>query len=663
MCGIAGIIHRDQQAVVNRDAVLTMTEALSHRGPDGEGFYFDGPVGLGHRRLAIIDLEGGRQPMTNEDESLWIVFNGEIYNYVELRRDLARHHTFRTHSDTEVILHLYEELGERCLEQLNGMFSFALWDARQQRLFAARDRLGIKPFYWHLTGEHFSFASEPKALIAAGLVEPEPDKQGLEEYLTLQFCLGERTLFKNIWRLEPGHYLSFRPFRDSEPSVVRYWDFNYNLDTHHTEEYYVDELLFLLQDAVRLQLRSDVPVGAHLSGGIDSSTVVSLSAPMYGGRFHTFTGAFREGPQYDETSYARIVAEHVNSIHHETWPTAEDFSDVMPGLIYMMDEPAAGPGVFPQYFVSKLARANVKVVLGGQGGDEIFGGYARYLVAYLEQCLKGAIYGTQEDGKYVVTWESIIPNLGLLQQYGPMLQSFWREGLFEAMDRRYFRLISRLEDAENLITADLWNAESRTRTFAAFQQVFNNPATKSYFNKMTNFDLKTLLPALLQVEDRTSMSVSLESRVPLLDHRIADLVTRMPPTIRFKGGDTKRVFREAVQNLLPEAVFNRRDKMGFPVPLADWFRGPLRDFLGDILLSTRARQRGLYRVSSVEGLLLKEQKFGRQLWGLLSLELWFRAFMDAEQRPRPVAADALGAAVNRSERAELTSPLFYTKGP
>lgn len=661
MCGIAGIIQRNGGGLVDRNAVLAMTASLYHRGPDGEGFYFNGPVGLGHRRLAIIDLEGGQQPMTNEDESLWIVFNGEIYNYLELRRDLARHHTFRTHSDTEVILHLYEEVGERCLEQLNGMFSFAIWDTRQQRLFAARDRLGIKPFYWHLDAEHFSFASEPKALIAAGLVEPQPDPQGMEEYLAFQFCLGERTLFKNIWRLEPGHYLTFRPFRDSEPSVVRYWDFNYNLDTHHTEEYYVDELLSLLQDAVRLQLRSDVPVGAHLSGGIDSSTVVCLAAPMYGSRFHTFTGAFHEGPQYDETSYASAVARHVNSIHNETWPTAADFSDVMPRLIYMMDEPAAGPGVFPQYFVSKLARANVKVVLGGQGGDEIFGGYARYLVAYLEQCLKGAIYGTQEEDKYVVTWDSIMPNLPLLQQYGPMLQSFWREGLFDEMDRRYFRLVSRLEDAENLITPDLWNAESRSRTFAAFQQVFNNPAAKSYFNKMTNFDLKTLLPALLQVEDRTSMSVSLESRVPLLDHRIADLVTRMPPTIRFKGGDTKRVFREAVRNLLPKVVFDRRDKMGFPVPVADWFRGPLRDFLGDILLSPRARQRGLYRVDNVEGLLLKEQKFGRQLWGLLSLELWFRAFMDAEQRPQPVATDALASSVSQGGRTERTSPFVYTR--
>jgi asparagine synthase (glutamine-hydrolysing) len=433
--------------------------------------------------------------------------------------------------------------------------------------------------------------------------------------------------------------------------VVRYWDLNGGIDTHHTEEYYTEQLLLLLQDAVRLQLRSDVPVGAHLSGGMDSSTVVCLAAPAYGGPFHTFTGGFREGPEYDETRYARAVSEHVRSIHHEIWPSAQEFAEKLPWLIYMMDEPAAGPGLFPQYFVSKLAHENVKVVLGGQGGDEVFGGYARYLVAYLEQCLKGAIYGTQEQGKYVVTWESIMPNLSLLKQYQPLLQSFWRDGLFEEMDRRYFRMVSRTENLNELFTGDAWSAASRDRIFGAFQQVFNNPAMKSYFDRMTHFDLKTLLPALLHVEDRTSMSVSLESRVPLLDHRIVELVGHMPPTIRFKGGDTKRVFREAVRHLVPDVIFNRRDKMGFPVPLAEWFRGPLREFVCDILLSTRARQRGFYRMDGVQRLLEKEQKFGRELWGLLSLELWFRAFVDGERLPKrsPRAAIEVPAAPRSGE--------------
>ncbi len=642
MCGIAGVIHRDRSHTVDQSIVRAMMASLSHRGPDGEGLWGEGPVALGHKRLSIIDLEAGHQPMANEDESIWIVFNGEIYNYLELRRELMRNHTFRTHSDTEVILHLYEELGERCLERLNGMFAFAIWDRRQQRLFAARDRMGIKPFYWMCDGKRFAFASEPKALIGAGLAAPDPDPQGLEEYLTFQLCLGARTLFRHIRKLEPAHYLTFRPFRDQEPSLVRYWDFNYEIDSHHTEDYYTEQLLLVLQDSVRLQLRSDVPVGAHCSGGIDSSTVVCLAAPVYGGQFHTFTGAFKDGPQYDETAYARSVAEHVNSRHHEVWPNWQDFAEVMPRLMYMMDEPAAGPGLFPQYCVSKLAREHVKVVLGGQGGDEIFGGYARYLIAYLEQCLKGVIFGTQDEGRYVVTWESIMPNLSLLRQYKPMLQHLWKDGLFDDMDQRYFRLVSRLDDANTLISRDVWNGQSQARMVASFQEVFNNPSTKSYFNKMTNFDLKTLLPALLQVEDRTSMSVSLESRVPLLDHRIADLVTRMPPTARFKGGDTKRVFRDAVRVLLPETVFNRKDKMGFPVPLNEWSRGPLREFLSDILLGPRARQRGIYQVKEVERLLLHERSFGRQVWGLLCLELWFRAFVDGEQLPGAHPASAVG---------------------
>jgi asparagine synthase (glutamine-hydrolysing) len=644
MCGIAGIVARERGRAPDAQRLRVMMDTLAHRGPDGEGEWCDGPVALGHKRLAIIDLDTGRQPMSNEDGSIWIIFNGEIYNYVELRRELVRHHQFRTQSDTEVILHLYEELGERCLERLNGMFAFVIWDARQQKLFAARDRIGIKPFYYTIDADHLAFASEPKALLAGGFASAEPDRQGLEEYITFQFCLGDRTLFRDVRKLEPGHYMTFRPARDHSPAVVCYWNYRYELDFHHTDEYFREQLVWLLNDSIRMQLRSDVPVGAHCSGGLDSSTVVTLAAKQFPHRFQTFTGAFREGPQYDETRYARAVADGVNAIYHDVWPSAQEFVDVMPHLIYMMDEPAAGPGMFPQYCVSKLARDHVKVVLGGQGGDELFGGYARYLVAYLEQALQGAIYGTGDDSRHVVTWDSIAPSLAMLRQYKPLLQSFFRDGLFDAMDRRYFRLVSRVEDADSLFTRDVWSSESRERMFSAFAQIFNDTATKSYFNKMTNFDLKTLLPALLQVEDRTSMSVSLESRVPLLDHRIAELVTTMPAGVRFQGGDSKRVFRDAVAPFLPNVVSTRRDKMGFPVPLAEWMRGPVRDFVNDTLLSSQARQRGIYQPAAVERLIQHEGTFGRGLWGLLSLELWYQAFADAKRpparrsTPRPTAA-------------------------
>ena len=629
MCGIAGIIERDQAGEVEVRRLAAMMKAIEHRGPDDSGTFVDGPIGLGHQRLSIIDLANGQQPMCNEDGSVWIVFNGEIYNHIELRAALEREHTFKTRSDTEVILHLYEDLAERCLDRLNGMFSFVIWDSRRKRLFAARDRVGIKPFYWTMLPDRFLFASEPKALFASGLLKPEADPIGLQHYLTFQFCLEDRTLFKNVRRLEPGHYLMYRPHEDAHPTIARYWEVSYEIDTHHTEAYFVDQLQALLRDSIRLRLRSDVPVGAHLSGGIDSSTIVSLAASQYSGQFHTFTGGFREGPQYDETRFASAVADFAGTEHHEVWPTWRDFADWMPHLIYMMDEPAAGPGLFPQYAVAKLAREHVKVVLGGQGGDEIFGGYARYLIAYLEQCLKGAIYGTQEEGQHVVTWDNIAPNLPLLQQYQPLMQKFWGQGLFDDMDVRYFRLISRLDASDEVIADGVYD-DCPNSMFEQFQRVFNDPGTKSYFNKMTNFDTKTLLPALLQVEDRTSMSVSLESRVPLLDHRIIELVTRMAPAVRFKGGDTKRVFRDAVKPLLPDVVYKRQDKMGFPVPIDEWFRGPLRDFIGDILLSDRARQRGLYRMDGVERLILKEQRFGRQIWGLLCLELWHRAFIDGD---------------------------------
>jgi asparagine synthase (glutamine-hydrolysing) len=630
MCGICGIVHHQIDYLVDQQSLLAMMYTLQHRGPDGEGTYLDGAVGLGHRRLAIIDLETGQQPMSNEDQSLWITYNGEIYNYRELRTELERRHVFATNSDTEVILHLYEEQGTACLERLNGMFAFAIWDRRERRLFAARDRLGIKPFYWHYDDENFIFASEIKALFAAGLHQPELDLGGLQENIIFQFCLGERTMFRDVFRLEPGCFLVLNAHRGEKPQIHRYWELQYQIDTARPEAEFIERLRYLLTDSVRLQLRADVPVGAHLSGGIDSSAVVCLASELTGNGFHSFTGAFDAGPEYDETSFARQVSEFARTIHHEIRPTAQDFIEVMPHLIYMMDEPAAGPGLFPQYFVSKLAQEHVKVVLGGQGGDELFGGYARYLVAYLEQVLKGVIYGTQEQGNFVVTWENIASNLDMLRSYQPLLQSFWKEGLFGAKDERYFRLVTRVESPTSLYTEEIWKPDDRDVMFRNFQEIFDHPSARSYFDQMTHFDIKTLLPALLQVEDRSSMSVSLESRVPLLDHRIVELLATMPPSIRFQGGDSKRIFREAVGSKLPGSIRNRHDKMGFPVPLNQWARGPLKSFLHDILLGSRARQRGFYQTDALEKLINSEIGFGRELWGLLCLELWLRAYMDGD---------------------------------
>jgi asparagine synthase (glutamine-hydrolysing) len=629
MCGICGIYHLEQDHRVDEAVLKRMARTMRHRGPDDEGFHIDGSIGLGHQRLSIIDLSPlGRQPMASEDERFWIVYNGETYNYLELRQQLVgRGHHFRSHSDTEVVLHLYEEEGPACVHRLNGMFAFVIWDRRERTLFAARDRFGIKPLYYVLLGKTFIFASEIKALFQSKILRPEMNPDGLMDYLTFQFCLGAKTLFRSAHKLLPGHSLILRA--DGTLEVQQYWDLDFTVDTDHTEEYFEHRLLRLLEDAVRLRLRADVPVGAHLSGGLDSSTVTCLASSLLGSPIHTFSGGFQEGPEYDETSYARTVAQQIEADHYEVFPTADDFVEAMPQLVYHMDEPAAGPGLFPQFFVSELASHNVKVVLGGQGGDEIFGGYTRYLIAYLEECIRGGIEGTQDDEKYVVTFESILPNLTQLQGYQPLLQYFWRKGLFDSPDQRYFRLIDRSNGIRGLVSPDVFAGQGGYSSHAAYQDLFNGGKCHSFINKMTSFDLKTLLPALLHVEDRTSMAVSLESRVPLLDHRIAELVASMPPMIKYKGGRSKHIFRQVAQHIVPNEVYQRKDKMGFPVPLSMWYRqGPVRDFVREILLGTRARDRGILQTSRIEPLLDSERAYGRGIWGLLSLELWMQTFLD-----------------------------------
>lgn len=646
MCGICGIYHLDPEQAVQKETLHRMARSMQHRGPDDEGFYCDGNLGLGHQRLSIIDLStSANQPMTNEDGDLWIVFNGEIYNYLELRQWLiAKGHRFRSHSDVEVILHLFEDEGPECLNRLNGMFAFAIWDARGRTLFAARDRFGIKPFYFTLNQNGLLFASEIKALLHAGLVRPRLNRIALLEYLTFQFCLEEKTLFEDIDKLLPGHYLLLKP--DGNLRIEKYWDLDFSIDFDHAESFFEHQLLRLLEDAVRLQLRADVPIGTHLSGGLDSSAVTSIASALLGTPVKTFSGGFRDKPQYDETPYARMVARQFDSEYHEVFPTAEDFVAVLERLIYHMDEPAAGPGVFPQYFVSKLASQHVKVVLGGQGGDETFGGYSRYLIAYLEECLKGGIQGVQDNSKYVVTFESILPNLQQLQGYEPLLGYFWEKGLFESEDRRYFRLVDRSNSTLDFINEEYLPRKNEYDLFETYRSIFYSANCRSLINKMTWFDMKTLLPALLHVEDRTSMAVSLESRVPLLDHRIAELVAAMPPMVKYKGGRSKHIFRQAVRHMVPSQILNRTDKMGFPVPLTEWFRkGPVRDFVREMLQGETSRARGFIRIDQVENLLNTERAFGRGIWGLLCLELWMKIFLDTplqtDRQDRTVAKCAL----------------------
>ena len=635
MCGIFGSLGAVN--FINRKYGIGLAlNALAHRGPDGEGIYADESCGvlLGHRMLAIIDPAHGMQPMHSADGEITIIFNGAIYNYLELRHQLlAKGHPINSFSDTEVLLYSYREWGEDCVLRLVGMFSFAIWDKAHKRLFCARDRLGIKPFYYAFDGQTFTFASEIKAILASGAVQARPNSSGLQDYLTFQFCLGDKTLFQDVCRLEPGYCLVVQ-LGASTPTLNfrQYWDVSYEIDEEHNESWFVDHLAVLIEDSIRMHLRSDVPLGAHLSGGLDSSAIVCLAAKMLNGeQIKTFTGAFVEGPQFDESRYAKAVSAFAGTGYQEIFIPGSELSDVLPRLIYHMDEPSAGPGVIPQYYVSKLAAQHVKVVLGGQGGDELFIGYARYLVAYLERCLSGAIFDTERQIPYPVTLEEILPNLSLLQSYKPMLQGFWSNGLFDAPDRRYFKLIDRSEGMSHLFNPSVFEGEYSP--FESFQKIFNRDGLHSMINRMTYFDLKGSLPALLHVEDRTSMAASIESRVPLLDHRIVEFMARIPPNIKFSGGRMKHLFKQAVRNTVPSKIFDRKDKMGFPTPFTQWTKGAAKDFVRDTLLSDRVRHRDIYNFSAIEKALDNESEFGRVVWGLLCLELWHRIHIDGDIKP------------------------------
>ncbi len=631
MCGIAGAINLRGETVPDLDRRLAAMSALiAHRGPDGHGTWAhpNGHVGFAHRRLSIFDLtEHGRQPMAGPGGRV-VTYNGEIYNWPEVRAELGG--DWRTATDTEVLLRAHERWGHGAVDRLRGMFAYGLWDEQADELLLVRDRFGIKPLYYAQVGDVLCFASEAKALLPF-LPAIETDRDGLKDYLAFQFCLAGKTLFAGVRELLPGHRLRIR---NGTVTNERYWEVYYDLDWDHRETWFEERVEALLHDSVRLHLRSDVPVGAYVSGGLDSSAVAGL-ASIYGGGdpMRAFTGRFLEGPEYDESSYARIVAEERGLDLSVIDIGSDDFVREIARVVYHLDFPVAGPGSFPQFMVSQAAARDVKVILGGQGGDEVFGGYTRYLIAYFEQCIKAAIEGTADNGNFVVTYESIIPQLQSLRNYKPMLREFWREGLFEDLDRRYFRLVNRAPDVERLV-----RIEGDYDPFHAFSDVFNGPNVghESYFDKMTHFDFKTLLPALLQVEDRVSMAHGLESRVPLLDHPLVELAATIPADVKFPGGRLKHVFARATRAAVPEQVARRKDKMGFPVPLVEWARGDARDYVHDVF----STERELFDNRSVLAALDGEAKFGRTFWGLFSLELWQQTFHDRARELRAAAETA-----------------------
>jgi asparagine synthase (glutamine-hydrolysing) len=644
MCGIVGATSLNRDPIPNIDKRLSaMSQLIEHRGPDGHGQWkSDGDVtGLAHRRLTIIDLsESGAQPMHGPNGT-HICYNGESYNYIELRETLKDGWTFRGTSDTEVLLAAYAKHGRNLPSQLRGMFAFAIWDENNQSLFCARDRFGIKPFYYTIQDGVFYFASEPKALLPM-LPTIDMDRQGFSEYLTFQYPISERTLFKGVHQLMPGQQLVIEK---GEMKISTYWDVKYEHDHSLTLEQCKTRVRELIADSVNIHMRADVPIGSYLSGGVDSSLIAILANEFspennqsFHGRFVDFPGYENDPYAYDESRYAHEVADKIGNDLHVIDIKAEDFINHIGDVVKHLDHPVAGIGSFPQYMVSKLASEHVKVVLGGQGGDEIFGGYARYMVGYLEQLISGALDGNLDNGDYGVSFESVIPNLTILKKYRPLLKTFWKEGLWESADQRFFRLIDRSTDLSDEIVEGAVDHEHVAKVYS---DVYNDRSVigeTDYLNGMSRFDFKRLLPALLQVEDRMSMAHGLESRVPFLDHPLIEFAATIPPALKYPGGRLKELLRASYEDKLPTSLFQREDKMGFPVPLTQWYGGEVGDFIRDTFHSDRARQRAFLNSDKAMENFSSDSTYSRKTWGLLNLELWHQTFYDRAHEYRAMIA-------------------------
>ena len=643
MCGIAGAVWTTPSRALSDDALRRMTDVLEHRGPDDEGF-FSAPivrderphatpgVSLGMRRLSIIDVSGGHQPLANEDRTVWIVFNGEIYNYRELRHRLeGAGHTFQTDSDTETIVHLYEDLGTDCFEHLNGMFALALWDSRRQQLVLARDRLGKKPLVYREESGRLLFASQIKSLLTLPDVPREINASALDAYLTYQYVPHPRSIFRGIAKLPPGH---LGVYREGRLDVRPYWQPDFQRVDNIPRAQAAEELAELMRSSVALRMRSDVPLGAFLSGGVDSSLVVALMQQLSEQPVKTFSIGFPV-PEFDETRYAREVAEHLGTDHHELQvePRAVE---VLDKLVWHYDEPFADSSAIPTYYVSQLARQHVKVALTGDGGDELFAGYDRYravqlaaLVDRMPLALRGVLAAR--------LWQRLPSST---RQRSPVRRlKRLLSGLALTPGRRYLQWIAIFDEARRveLYSDDFLQALPDADPYAFLHEAFDRARGRDSVSATSLADLTTYLPCdLLTKVDVASMAHSLECRQPLLDYRLVEWAARLPADMKTRRGRGKRILLETFGHLLPQSVLRRR-KMGFGVPLAAWFRDELRSYAQEILLDPQTLRRGYFREAAVTRLFDEHVSgqfdHGYRLWALLFFELWQRRWID---EPPPV---------------------------
>jgi asparagine synthase (glutamine-hydrolysing) len=603
-----------------------MTSALSHRGPDDESFHLEGAVGLGHRRLSIIDVAGGRQPIFNEDGTQAIIFNGEIYNFTALREVLAkRGHRFETRSDTEVILHAYEEYGEKCVQHLRGMFAFAIWDSRKQQLFLARDRVGIKPLYYYWDGQQFLFASEMKAILQEPTVQREIDPCAVDDYLTYLYIPAPKTIFQRIRKLRPGYTLtvSARGLEERE-----YWDLIFEPKAGLGEAACTAGLLEKLRESVSIHLMSEVPLGAFLSGGVDSSAVVGLMAGLLDQPVNTASIGFREAG-FDELPYARIAAERFQAHAHERTVEA-NAAEILDDLVWYFDEPFADSSMVPTYYVSQVARERVTVCLSGDGGDENFAGYRRYrfdvlenrIRAMLPASLRGPLFGTMGRLYPKADWlpqvfraKTLLTNLAL------------------SPERAYFHTMSCFTPAmkQRLYRGTMQKAVAGYDPFSVMKAYFDRTADWEPLSRLQYVDIKTyLVDDILTKVDRASMAHSLEVRVPLLDHEVIEYAASLPAHYKLRRGEGKYLFKRALSQIIPPEILSR-PKMGFCLPLADWFRGDLKGLFERRIFSPAAFIGGLFDPAAIQRWWEQHQRgtrdYAPHLWALLVLECWGARFM------------------------------------